>query len=320
MDTNKYQQAFDDIKKAKNILILTHKNPDGDALGSVCAMSLVLNKMGKECTIFIPDQIVKTYNFLPGLEEAKKEFGNPDKFDLVLSLDAADMGRFILEEADIKKLKQMKIINIDHHFIGENFGYINIKEADASSTAEVLAKIFRAAQVEIDKKIATCLLTGILTDTHNFSNPATTISSLRIASDLMLYGAKIHDIVKYCFYNKSFLSVKFLGKVFDKLIINKKYNIVISVVTLKDLEEVNEVDEDVTEGIAGFLNDMSDVDVILVLKEQAGGYLRGSLRTTKENMDVSRLAKIFGGGGHKKAAGFTIKGNIFEEAGKWRVT
>lgn len=319
MDTIKYQQAFNDIKKAKNILILTHKNPDGDALGSVCAMGLALEKIGKKYTVFIPDQIVKTYEFLPLIDKAKKDYGALEKYDLALSLDAADTGRFLLEPDELEKLKKMKIINIDHHYAGEDFGYINIKEPNASSTAEVLTKVFRASRVPMDKKIATCLLTGILTDTHNFSNPATTISSLRIASDLMLYGAKIHDIVKYCFYNKSFLSIKFLGKVFDKLVVNKKYNIVISVVTLKDLEEVSEVDEDVTEGIAGFLNDMSDVDVILVLKEQSGGFLRGSLRTTKENIDVSRLAKIFGGGGHKKAAGFTIKGNIYEEAGKWRV-
>lgn len=314
-----YQNAFNDINKAGNILILTHKSPDGDAFGSVCAMGLVLEKMGKKFTIFIPDLIIKAFNFLPGIEKVKNSYDNFDKYDLVVALDAADMGRFPLNKEELEKFKKKKIINFDHHFVGEDFGYINIKEPDASSTAEVLTKAIRAVRIEIDKKIATCLLTGILTDTHNFSNPATTISSLRVASDLMLYGAKIHDIVKYCFYNKSFLSVKFLGKVFDKLVINKKYNIVISVVTLKDLEEVKEVDEDVTDGIAGFLNDMSDVDVILVLKEQKGGYLKGSLRTTKENIDVSSLAKIFGGGGHKKAAGFTIKGNIFEEAGKWKV-
>ncbi|MFH1029711.1 MAG: bifunctional oligoribonuclease/PAP phosphatase NrnA [bacterium] len=318
-DKNLYQQSFNDIKKAENILILTHKNPDGDALGSVCATSLVLEKIGKQYTAFIPDQIVRTFNFLPNIKTIKKEYGNLNNYDLVLTLDAADTGRFPLEPKEIEKLKRMQIINIDHHFAGEDFGNINIKEPGTSSTSELLVKVFRAARIEIDKQIATCLLTGILTDTHNFSNPATTISSLRIASDLMLYGAKIHDIVKYCFYNKSFLSIKFLGKIFDKLVVNKKYNIVISVVTLKDLEEVNEVDEDVTEGIAGFLNDMSDVDVILVLKEQEGGFLRGSLRTTKENIDVSRLAKIFGGGGHKKAAGFTISGNIYEETGKWKV-
>lgn len=314
---NIYQQAFEDIKKAARILLITHKKPDGDALGALCSLVAVLEKMGKQYNAFTPDPVSRNFLFLPFIEKITPQYGNLETYDLIISLDAGE-----LRLTDLgKELKEQnhKIINIDHHFIGDDFGYINIKDPAASSTTEILAKFFREVKIDIDKHIATCLLTGILTDTHNFSNPATTISSLQIASDLMLYGAKIQEIIKYCFYNKSFLSVKFLGKVFDKLIINKKYNIVIAVVTLKDLEEIKEVDEDVTDGIANFLNDMGGVNVILVLKERWNNEIKGSLRTTKENIDVSRLAKMFGGGGHKKAAGFTIKGNIRQAGERWRV-
>lgn len=314
---NLYIKAFEDIKKAENILLIAHKKPDGDALGALCAMVAVLEKMGKRYTAFTPDPISRNFLFLPFIEKITPQCNDIGEYDLIISLDSGELRLTDLS----KELKDQthKIINIDHHFIGDDFGYINIKDPAASSTTEILTKFFRAVKIDIDKRIATCLLTGILTDTHNFSNPATTISSLQIASDLMLYGAKIQEIIKYCFYNKSFISVKFLGKVFDKLIINERYNIVIAVVTLKDLEEIKEVDEDVTEGIANFLNDMSGVNIILVLKERWNNEIKGSLRTTKENVDVSRLAKMFGGGGHKKAAGFTIKGNIRQEGERWRV-
>ncbi len=313
-----YQQIFNDIEKANNILLITHKKPDGDALGSLCAMSLALDNFKKKYTAFVSDIISKNFLFLPNIEKIKDFYGELDDYDLIISLDVGDLSYTNIGAESLEKYGG-KIINIDHHFAGNNFGHLNVKIPEASSTAEILANIFRSVKIDIDKPLATCLLTGILTDTHNFSNPATTIDSLKLASDLMLKGAKIQEIVKHCFYNKSFMSVKFLGKVFDKLIKNERYNMVIAVVTLKDLEEVKEVDEDVTEGIANFLNDMSGVDIILVLKEQEKGNIRGSLRTTKENVDVSKLAVLFGGGGHKKAAGFSIPGNIVREGERWRV-
>lgn len=317
MEINLIQQAFNDLQKAQNILIITHKKPDGDALGSVCSMIAVLERMNKRYTAFSLDQISRNFLFLPHVEKIKDKHEDLSDYDLVLSLDVGELKHTHINER-ISEFKG-KIINIDHHFAGNDFGHINIKNPNAAATTEILTNIFKIQGILIDKHIATCLLTGILTDTNNFSNPATTISSLQTASDLMLYGAKSREIVKYCFYNKSFVSIKFLGKVFDKLMVNKKYNIAVAVVTLKDLEDIKEVDEDVTEGIANFLNDMAGVEVILVLKEQPNGELRGSLRTTKANVDVSRLAKLLGGGGHKKAAGFSMKGNIVQDGKKWRV-
>lgn len=313
-----YLQIFNDIKKANNILLITHKKPDGDALGSLCAMIVIFENFKKQYTAFVLDNISKNFLFLPYIEKISRSHRSFSDYDLILSLDVGDLSYTNIGAEELKEYGG-KIINIDHHFSGSDFGHINIKIPEASSTAEILADIFKNVKINIDKSLATCLLTGILTDTHNFSNPATTIDSLKLASDLMLKGAKIQEIIKHCFYNKSFMSVKFLGKVFDKLIKNEKYNIVIAVVTLKDLEEVKEVDEDVTEGIANFLNDMAGVDIILVLKEQEKGHIRGSLRTTKENVDVSKLAVLFGGGGHKKAAGFSVPGNIVREGERWRV-
>jgi len=287
-------------------------------LGALCAMMAVLEKMGKSYTGFVGEKIAKNFLFLPFIEKISPYYGEISSYDLIISLDAAALKRI-----DIKEIAEYrdKIINIDHHFSGEEFGYLNIKNSFASATTEILANIFKSTKIEIDKQIATCLLTGVLTDTHNFSNPATTISSLKVASDLMLSGAKIRDIVKYCFYNKSFLSVKFLGKIFDKLVINKKYSIAIAVVTVKDFEDIAGIDgedEDLTDGLADFLNDLSGVNVILVLKEHIGE-LKGSFRTTKQGIDVSNLAKMFGGGGHKKAAGFSMKGQILQDNNRWRV-
>lgn len=316
-EINIYYQIFEDIKRANNILLITHKNPDGDALGSLCAMIAVLEKMQKKYNAFVLERVARNSLFLPFIDRLSKDVGELSSYDLVISVDLSDL-RYNNIAEDIIKLKD-KIINIDHHFTNTKYGYINIVHHTAASTTEVLANIFYEARIEVDKMIATCLLTGLVTDTDNFSNPGTTISALRVASDLMLKGAQIQKIVKQSFYNKSYIGIKFWGKILERIFINQSYKMAVAIIKLEDLEEIKNCDEDVTEGMANFLSNMAGINAILVLTEYKEGEIRGSLRTTKDDVDVSKMAKLLGGGGHKKAAGFRIKGRILQKEGKWKI-
>ncbi|MFC1613003.1 bifunctional oligoribonuclease/PAP phosphatase NrnA [Patescibacteria group bacterium] len=309
------RQVFNDIQKADNILLITHKNPDGDAYGSLCAMLAVLANMGKKCTAFATNTPAKDFLFLPFIDKIISNYNVLDQYDLIIALDTADE-RYSNIGEEIKFFKN-KIINIDHHFTNTRFGYLNIVNPESSSTAEILYNIFCAEGIKIDKSIATCLLTGILTDTDNFSNAATSVSSLQAASDLMLNGGKIQQIVKHSYYNKSFDRVKLWGTVFERIITNKKYNIAVAIIIQEDFKNIDENNQELTSGVANFLSNIFETSAILVLEESKDGMIKGSLRTTVEDVDVSKLAKLLGGGGHKKAAGFTVKGKIEKEGGRW---
>jgi len=191
-------------------------------------------------------------------------------------------------------------------------------ETDAASTTDILFRIFNHNRFRINKEIATCLLTGIITDTGSFSNLATTPQSISNASELLINGARAKDIINNALTKQSIGVLKLWGRAFSRLIKNSHTNIAITVVTLKDFKECG-VENESAEGIANFLNNLNGAKAILVLKEQSDGTIKGSLRTTQDNIDVSKLARVLGGGGHKKAAGFTIKGKIEETKGGWKI-
>jgi phosphoesterase RecJ-like protein len=209
------------------------------------------------------------------------------------------------------------ILNFDHHATNERFGDVNVLDVTASSTAEVVYNFFRDCGKDIDKAIATCLLTGILTDTGNFSNPATSKSSLEAASDLLGRGGKIQEVANRLMRNKSMESLRLWGDVLSRLKYNEKLGVASTVIFNKDLEREGVEDEQI-EGVSNFLNNFLDVKIVLVLRELPGGLVKGSFRTA-ENVDVSLIAKVLGGGGHKKAAGFTVPGRVIETPEGWRV-
>lgn len=315
-----YEDIFKKLYYSQRTLLVTHKNPDGDAVGSALALSLFLDKTIGENHIFCLTAPSATFNFLPKIEKIKD---NPAlfqkvEFDTIAILDSSD-----LEYSGIKKyLEELtypaKIINIDHHPTNEYFGHINLVEKDASSTSDILFRIFDHNHFRIDKNIATCLLTGIITDTGSFSNLGTTPEAIYNASELLIHGAKVRDIINYALTNQPLGVLKLWGRAFSRLVLNNHTNVAITVITRKDFMECG-VEEENAEGIANFLNNLNGAKAVLVLKEQTDGTIKGSLRTTQDNIDVSKFARIFGGGGHKKAAGFAIKGRIEEIKGGWRI-
>ncbi len=314
-------QILDRIKKSNHILLLSHEKPDGDTLGSSLAMAQFLDKKNKKYKYFCPDKPADYFNFLPKIEKLIFDYQNIDlnDHDLIITLDCADLKRTGIAD-DISNIKEkITLINIDHHQSNENFGHYNLVLPQASSTSEIIYKLFDFLSVDIDKYIATSILTGILTDTMNFTNAATNQESLKIASNLLNKGARINQIINQISQNKNLLALKLWGDVLSRLEFNPQYNAAYTVITQNDIKDKQISLEDARDGLANFLSNLQDIDFILVLSEENKNTIKGSLRTTKDNIDVSQIAKALGGGGHKKAAGFKIPGKLAKNEKGWYI-
>lgn len=165
--------------------------------------------------------------------------------------------------------------------------------------------------------MANCILTGILTDTGNFLYPSTSPETVNIASEMLTKGAKLPQIMENTWRNKSIASMKTWGKAMSRLKINQQYNFGFTVLKSKDVPA--EVSEEELEGLAGFLSNLNVVNGIMLLRQLPDGRIKGSLRTSKPNLDVSKLARSLGGGGHAKAAGFTVEGKLEKTTNGWRI-
>ncbi|MFB6226080.1 MAG: bifunctional oligoribonuclease/PAP phosphatase NrnA [Candidatus Paceibacteria bacterium] len=305
------KQIHNEIKKAEHILIVPHPGPDGDAMGSATALMHYLQDVGKEHTIFCKSEADNKLNFLPYVEKlsTEKAVWEESYFDLIIVLDSGDLEYAGIKEYINKLEDKPTIINIDHHDQNSYFGDINMVAASAASTTQILYYFFTANDIKIDAQLATCLLTGILTDTDNFTNAATTVASLEIAGELVKKGGKIQLIKEVMFQDKSVNALKLWGKALSRLSKHDQHEIVYTYLTQEDLDE-HGVGEEATEGIANFMNALQEGKAALILKERSDGKVKGSFRTTRDDMDVSKLAQALGGGGHRKASGFKSEDDL----------
>ena len=213
--------------------------------------------------------------------------------------------------------KIIPIINIDHHQDSTYFGRINIVKGNTSSTAEIKFEIIEKVGIPINKEIATCLLIGIFGDTDSFKNPTVNYKTLKATSELLKYGVNLKEITPYTFQDKSLATLKLWGKVLTNLKKNRKFNIISVIIKEEDIIDAKASYEDL-EGISNFINCTPGIYASMVIIEK-GGKIKGSLRTLKDSVDVSKIAHLFGGGGHKKAAGFTIAGRVSQNGQGWKV-
>ena len=303
-------KIYEAIQKAERIMLIPHQDPDGDALGSVSAFAYLLKRMNKSFTLFCSTPVVDKVTTLPHIFKIETDhsvWGKHD-FDLVIILDTGDIKRSGIGE-HLKKLNDAVIINIDHHPTNTQFGNLNLVVPQASSTSEIIYFFLKHNNLPIDKNIAVSLLTGLITDTDNFSNGATNQNSLKIASELMHRGANFNMIKSWFLKNKSITTLKLWGVALSRLTKHEVHDFVHTHIRRSDLEETQASEEE-TDGIANFLNNVGEGSAAILLKETADGKIKASLRTTKENFDVGALAKALGGGGHKKASGFTMDGTV----------
>lgn len=316
---NDLQKAFRWIKDAGKVLVVTHNKPDGDAASSICAMSELLVGLGKDFTAYCFDGLPPSFRYLPHHESIvnEKDFVFRE-FDLIIALDCGSLNRTKLAEEIRTREQNQRVVEFDHHPRMDNFADLELRDPGLSSTAELLYNFFKANKVKLNKNYANCILTGILTDTGNFLYPSTSDRTVRIASEMLLYGARFPEIVENTWRNKSLAGMKIWGAAINNLKVNKKYNFAVSILTHDDIME-NEASDEELEGIAGFLSNLHGVDGLLLLREEEPGKIKGSLRARNDNVDVSILARKLGGGGHPKASGFALNGRLQKKDGAWQV-
>lgn len=302
-----FSNTEDIFKNSKKILIISHVNPDGDALGSTCGLyKAVYNRFKKKADMCALTYLSPVYNFLPNIDLAKHSYDTSLVYDLVVTVDVADIDRI----CDMKVLfdKAKTTINIDHHKTNNNFADYNYVVPEASSTGEVLFNMFKNSGWEIDKETAECLYTAILTDTGGFRFDNTTEDVLSAAANLVKLGANPSQIFANCYEFKSKNFVMFQNYCVGKAVFTEDDKIAYTTVYKRDLERFNGKD-DFTEGLAEQLRAIDTTDLAFVVKEvEPNKVCKVSMRSKK--YDVSKICSAFGGGGHARAAGCTIKTSV----------
>ncbi|MBD3328133.1 hypothetical protein GF340_02395 [Candidatus Peregrinibacteria bacterium] len=299
------------FKKAKHVGIISHKNPDPDTLSSNIALRKFLEadkkKVSSVCIDPIPEKllfITKKYDFKSSIDK---------NMDLLVCVDTSsrDQTHFLLKNT------KKNIIVIDHHASNEMFGKINIVNPDAASTTYIIYFLFKKMRIKINPETATLLLTGLYYDTGNFMHSNTNATVLMIAADLQSKGANRKQIVEMMNKTHSVNQLKLWGKALSNITLTKTGGAV-SGLTKDDFQTCNATQND-TKGIIDYISSTKDSKYAALFCNDDDGNIKGSFRSKEENVDVADLAKYLGGGGHKKASGFSIKGKIKRDT-YWSIT
>ena len=302
----------DIIKSSKKILLLSHVNPDGDTLGSMCAMySMIYNRFKIKADMSVVSNIPFNYTFLPNINLAQRYYDQSLVYDLVITLDVAAIDR--VRDAKIFFDKAKCTVNIDHHKTNPGFGDYQLIDPDASSCGEVLYDYFKENNWEITSDAAKCLYTAIMTDTGNFRFENTNAKVFRAVADLVEKGANPTVLYKKCYETKTKNFVMFQNYCVNKAEFLNDNKIAFTTVYKKDLEKF-QAGDDYTVGIAEPLGAIESTEVAFVVKEVDSKTTKVSMRSKK--LDVAQICSTFGGGGHTFAAGCTIKTSIKDSVEK----
>ena len=289
---------FKDLKNSSN-LITGHINPDGDALGSALAFKLILDSKGVESDVCfdMKGNVPSNLNHLPIdliLDSPKKNYENVYVFDCGNSERLGDL--------EVLALNSTRVIVIDHH-INPSFGDIQVIDSNAASTTQVLFREILSAKISIDKNIANCLMTGLITDTGRFQYSNTDNEVFEIASKLMLSGAELTSISDNIYGSIPMNAIKLQSEVLNRIELYKEEELVVSYVLQDDYLKYK-IESSETDFLIDSIRLVKESNIALLLKEQEDKSFKGSLRSRNE-LDVQQIASLFGGGGHKAASGFS---------------
>lgn len=294
---------LEEMNKANKIAIITHENPDGDAIGSSLAMKLALKQLGKEADVIIPE-FPKVFGFLPGVEEIKKE-SKIESYDLAIALDCASIK---LLNGFAKYFDNAKVkVAIDHHSSNTMFADYNYIDQDAPACAQLLLVVFSYFNIDVTKEIGTCILTGIITDTGGFRYDGVTAETFRFVSELCEKGIKVSKVYQQVFASKTRAKFELHKIAQERLEFLEDGKVTFTYITKEDEEKVGSENGDY-DGIVENGRDIEGVEVSIFLRETDKG-IKGSLRS-KNYVNVSEVCMMFGGGGHVRAAGCTVQGTI----------
>jgi phosphoesterase RecJ-like protein len=311
--TSDLQAVVDALRSHDRFLLVTHENPDGDALGSLLATKLALDSLGKDSEMYLYGDapLPREYGFMP-LERLLRE-PPPDAGERVLvALDCANESR-IGPDPELLAAAPLRI-DIDHHHDNSRFGDVNLVVGDASSTAEVLREVFEALDVRLSPEIAEALYIALVTDTGRFQYTNTTPKALRLAAELVEAGADVHRVFQDVYESVEFAKLKLLARALERAQVYDGGRLVVSYLLRSDFTELSAA-EAYSEGIIDYLRAVDGAEMAALIREpprREGPPRRVSLRASNDELDVSAIARKSGGGGHRQAAGFSSADSVEE--------
>ena len=303
------------IRKANSIAILPHISVDGDGLGSSLALGSALLKMGKRTAVYLEEKVPLIYSFLPGIQLVNIYNGleAPISHDLVIALDTGDLGRLGKRVEIFNRVETT--INIDHHATNSHFASFNLVNTGSSAVGEMVYQLLKALNIEVDTAMAACLYVAIATDTGGFRYGNTTPDTHRIAADLISCGIDVADISQRVFDTVSFEKVRLMGAAIGSLELLENGKVAFITITEQMFRDTGAMEED-CDGIVNIGRNIRGVEVASMFRQWSNGEVRVNLRSNTDRADVAAVAALYSGGGHKKAAGCTIKGEIEEVKSK----
>jgi phosphoesterase RecJ-like protein len=310
--TSDLKAIADALRKHDRFLVVTHENPDGDALGSLLAAALALRDLGKDAVMYLADgaPLPQEYGFMP-LDDLVREPPANAAERVLVAVDCAKEERIGDETA---ASRAPLVLNIDHHHDNTRFGDVNLIVPDASSTGEILRDVIRELDVELTPDLAEPLYIALVTDTGRFQYTNTTPKALRLAAELVEAGADIHAVFQRVYESVEFAKLKLLARVLERAEVLEGGRIVVSHLLRTDFAEVG-ASEPYSEGLIDYLRAVEGAELAVFIREQLSSGAqahKGSLRSSIDELDVSAIARRFGGGGHRQAAGFSSDAPLTE--------
>ena len=308
MTKSSMQEAAEVFREGKSFLVMSHVGPDGDAFGSMCAFRLAAEGMGKTVTMLAPDGITDVYKFLPGSHLFISEIPKDRRFDVGVILDCDGPERL----GPVREALSLcdKTIEFDHHPGTERVSDVQVIDPAAASTGEILYQFLLEAGVKLNREIAECLLTAIVTDTGCFRFSNVKASTLRAAAGLLEQGVAISEIVQKIYETRSLGAAKILGAALASLTTAFDGQVAYAYITREQMQAAG-AEEGETEGIVNYVLSVRGARIGLFLRDGEEGTTRVSFRST-DGTDISQVARLLGGGGHKTASGATLNSPLNE--------
>jgi phosphoesterase RecJ-like protein len=294
------------INEGQSFLITAHVRLDGDALGSELACYLMLREMGKNVVVYNQDHTPERYRFLPAEQNIVHDINNIEQYDVGIILDCSELARVGDEAENIGKIK--KLINIDHHVSNNGFCFLKMLDAQASSTGELIFRLMREMKFKMSRDICTNLYAAIITDTGNFRYSSTTNETFYAAGNLVENGANPQWVSENIYESDSPARLKLLAKALETLSLDLKNKVGSMVVTQKALQETG-ASWELTEGFVDIPRTVNGIEVSILYTQRGDNNYKLSLRS-KADVNVEKIAKKFGGGGHIHASACWMKGDI----------
>jgi phosphoesterase RecJ-like protein len=299
-------QVVEELRAADKLLLTTHENPDGDALGSLLGMHWILRQLGKDSLMYLsPDEFPLPYEYRH-MESSEIVGAPPEDMDdrVAVFLDCGNIDRMPVE---FLQRDGIHIVNVDHHHDNTRFGTANLVDASASCTAEIVWRLSKELGAELTAEIASALYVGLITDTGKFMYENTTVDAHQMAAELIEAGVKPHDIYSRIYESLPFTRMKLLQRALASVERYEDGRITMLHVTAEDFEQTGAVEND-AEGIVDHARAVEGTAVAVLVRELIGdrtGKRKVSMRSTDGRVDVSEIARALGGGGHRQAAGAT---------------